>query len=246
MRHFTLLVACLLLVACDLGGPTPSVTPTPTLAPTPTPTPAQLSAQVGRATLGSQSFHFAIALSGKPVYADPSEQLAILGVDGDLKRPDGVQAIVKGRAAAAIIDVRLVSLAGKQYITNPITRQWQCAPAGSVFDPVVLFDAGAGVEYLLQNAFENVELVGTEDLAGRPNLRLRGSIAGPRLMAISANSLGLGRVNADLWADSATMRITQIVLVDPATDANNPTTWKITFSEYDKALDVRAPPGAQC
>jgi lipoprotein LprG len=42
------------------------------------------------------------------------------------------------------------------------------------------------------------------------------------------------------------MHITQIGLVDPATDQAKPTTWKIVFSEYDKAVDVRQPPGAQC
>ena len=35
-------------------------------------------------------------------------------------------------------------------------------------------------------------------------------------------------------------------LVDPATDAANPTTLTLTFSDYDKAVDVRQPPGAQC
>jgi lipoprotein LprG len=247
-RPLLLLVAGLLLAACEFGGPPPTPTPipTPTPAPTPTPTPAQLSAAIGRATLGSQSFHFAIGLSGKPVYTDESQIFSIVSMEGDLKRPGGVLATVKISGGGSIADVRLVSLAGKQYITNPITRQWQCAPPGSVFDPAVLFDPASGVEHLLQGGFENVALVGTEDLDGRPNLHLRGSLAGPPLMAISANSLGLGTVTGDLWADAETMRITRITLVDPATDAQNPTTWKITFSEYDKPVDVREPPGAKC
>jgi lipoprotein LprG len=65
-------------------------------------------------------------------------------------------------------------------------------------------------------------------------------------MTISANSLGLGTVNGDLWADAETMRITKIVLVDPASDAANPTTLTLMFSDYDKPVDVRQPPGAQC
>ena len=119
-------------------------------------------------------------------------------------------------------------------------------PTRVSFDPAVLFDPSAGVEYLLQQEYENVTLVGTESLNGRPNLHLRGTIEGTPLMKISANSLGLGAVTADLWADAETMRITQIGLVDPATDATSPTTWKIEFSDYDKAVDVRQPPGAQC
>src|SRR5215510_11007594 len=146
VRSYMLLIfICLLLAACDMGGqpaapPTPAPTPTPTPAPTPTPTPAQLSAQIGRAMLGVQSFHFAISLSGKPVYTDPSQIFEIVTVDGDLKRPDGVLATVKITGGGSIAEVRMVSLEGKQYITNPITRQWQCAPPGSIFDPAVLFD----------------------------------------------------------------------------------------------------------
>ena len=249
---FLIATTCLMLAACDLIGPPVNVTPTlqptlqPTPVPTPTPTPAQLSAQIGKATLSSQSFHFTIALSGKPVYTGESQLFSIVSLDGDLKRPDGVLAVAKVKGGGSIAEVHLVALAGKQYITNPITRQWQCAPAGEVFNPVVLFEPASGVEHLLQEGFENVTLVGTEDLGGRPNLHLRGTIAGPPLMAISANSLGLGTVNADLWADAETMRITQIVLVDPATDPTTPTTWKISFSEYDKPVDVRAPPGTNC
>jgi lipoprotein LprG len=243
---------CLLLAACDIAGPppgqtpTPPPTPTPTPAPTPTPTPTQISAQVAQATSRSQSFHFNVALSGKPVYTDQSQTFAIVSLDGDLKRPDSVLATAKITGGGSIAEVRMASLGGKQYITNPLTRQWLCMPAGSIFNPAVLFDPASGVEHLLQQGFQDITLVGTEDLAGVPNLHLRGTIAGPPLLAISANSLGLGPVRADLWADASTMRVTQIVLVDPATDAANPTTWKITFSDYDKPVDVRAPPGANC
>jgi lipoprotein LprG len=251
-RSYTLLLlVCLLLAACDIGGqpaatPTPVPTPTPTPVPTPTPTPAQLSDQIGKVMLAVQSFHFAINLSGKPVYTDQSQIFEIISIEGDLKRPDSVLATVKLRGAGSLVEVRMVSLAGKQYITNPITRQWQCAPVGSIFNPAVLFDPTAGIEHVLQQDFEQVTLVGREDLGGRPNLHLRGTLAGAPLMTISANSLGLGAVTGDLWADAETMRITQIQLVDPATDPTSPTTWKLTFSEYDKAVDVREPPGAQC
>jgi len=246
-RPLLVFATCLLLAACDLvGQPVPQPTPTPSPVPTPTPTPAQLSAQIGKATLSSQSFHFTIGVSGKPVYTDPSQLFSIISMEGDLQRPGGVLATVKITSGAAIADIKLVSLAGKQYVTNPITRQWECAPPGAVFDPAVLFDPASGVEHLLQTELKQVVLVGTEDLGGRPNLHLRGQIAGQPLLAISANSLGLGAVTGDLWADAATMRITQIELVDPATDPSNPTRWKIAFGDYDKAVDLRAPPGVNC
>jgi lipoprotein LprG len=108
----------------------------------------------------------------------------------------------------------------------------------------VLFAPESGVEYLLQEGFDDITLVGSEDLDGRPHYRLRGTIAGERLQPISLGLLGAGPVAVELWADSATMRATRLLLTDTATDPATPSTWTMTFSDYDKAVDVRAP--VQC
>jgi lipoprotein LprG len=240
-------VTCL-LAACDLGGAPslPTAAPTPTAVPTPTPTPAELSAQIGQATQASPSVHFEIALSGKPVFADDTKLFAISSIVGDLKRPDGVLATLKASSSGGVNEIKSVSLAGKQYITNPITLAWQCLPPSSAFDPAILFDPSKGFENLLQKQYQNVTLIGTEELAGKPNYHLRGTLPGQALREISRTMLGAGAVKADLWADIATKRASQLVLVDSATDAANPTTWTIVFSDYEKAVDVRVPPGATC
>jgi lipoprotein LprG len=245
-RALLLLAVIYLLAACDLGGATVAPTPAPTILPTPTPTPAELSAQIGQATQASPSVHFEIALSGKPVFADDTQLFAISSIIGDLKRPDGVLATLKVSASGGLSEIKSVSLAGKQYITNPITLAWQCLPPGSAFDPAILFDPNKGFEFLLQKQYRDVALIGTEELAGQPSYHLRGTLPGQPLHEISGGLLGAGDVKADLWAAVATKRVSQLVLVDSATDAANPTTWTIVFSEYEKAVDVRAPPGATC
>lgn len=257
--HLRPLLICLVvlqLAACDMSGSpgaelpagtaAPTAVPTATPAPTPTPTPAQLSAKIGAAMLSVQSFHFAIGVSGKPIATDQTGDFSIMGVEGDLQRPANVLATIKVTGGGAIAEVRLVSMESKQFVTNPITRQWQCVQLGALFNPAVLFDPSSGVEHMLQSEYKDVALVGTEDLGGRPHVHLRGSLAGPPLMNISANAIGFGTVQADVWADAETLRVGQIVLVDPATDAANPTTLKLTFSDYGKAVDVREPAGAQC
>ena len=107
-------------------------------------------------------------------------------------------------------------------------------------------DTLQGFEYLFQQQYRDVALLGTEELAGKPSYHLRGTLPGQALRAISGDLLGAGDVRADLWADTATKRISRLVLVDSATDAASPSTWTITFSDYEKAVDVRAPPGATC
>jgi lipoprotein LprG len=180
------------------------------------------------------------------VFADDTRLFVVNSIAGDLKRPDGVLATLKVGGAAGTAEVKSVSLAGKQYITNPITRAWQCLPPGAAFDPAVLFDPDKGFESLLQKGFEDVALIGVEDLGGTQSYHLRGTMASAALQPISSNLLGAGPVKVDLWADMATMRAAQIVLVDSATDPASPTTWTLKFSEYDKAVDVQAPPGTKC
>src|SRR6476646_2077543 len=178
----SLAIICL-LAACDMGGAAvaPTAVPTPTIAPTPTPTPAELSAQIGRATQASPSVHFEISLSGKPVFADDSKLFAISSMVGDLKRPDGVLATLKASSSGGVNEIKSVSLAGKQYITNPITLAWQCLPPSSVFDPATLFDPSKGFEHLFQQQYRDVALLGSEELAGKPNYHLRGTLPGQAL-----------------------------------------------------------------
>jgi lipoprotein LprG len=245
-RSFLLIALLMLLIAaCDMGGQ-PSATPTPPPTPTPTPTPAERTSQIAKAMLSVNSFHFAIKAEGAPIATDETGAFTIMNIEGDLQRPANVQAIVRVRGGGALIDIRTVALADQQYLTNPITRQWQCAPPGSLFNPAVLFDPDQGIEHLLQNEFQNVELVGTEQIDGSTQLHLRGTLDGPPLMAISANSIGFGTVQADLWADASTLQISKLELVDPATNATDPTKLTMTFSDYNKSLDIREPPEAQC
>ena len=209
--------------------------------PEPTPTPAEYIARAGVATQEAKSLHVAIELSGKPVAMDSTGLFTIRTMTGDIQRPDGALAILKVRSAIGVAEVRTVSLAGKQYITNPVTRQWQCLAPGTAFDPSELFDAQRGIAAILQQGIEQPSMIGLEEIDGRPNHHLRGVIAADRLHPISAGLLGAGPVTLDVWADGRTSRIAKLILVDSATDATDPSTWTITFTDYDKPVEVRAP-----
>ncbi len=233
LRAALSLVVALIITGC--GGAAPVVTPTPT------PTPAEISARAGQATGAAQSLAFSITVTGQPVYTDPSRVFVITAIDGALRRPDGVLATLKLRSAAGLAEVRTVSLAGKQYATNPLTRAWQCLTPGQAFDAAILFDPQKGIERLLQDGIENITLVGEETLDGRLTYHLRGTIPGARMADISGGLIGAAPVTADIWADRETLRLAKIVLVDQAPGAPEPTTWTLLFSAYDQPVDVRPP-----
>ncbi len=231
-----LLPVLLMLSGCGGIGPQPT--------PVPTPTPAEYIARAGQATQTAKSLHFTIELSGKPVQMDTTGLFSIRSIIGDILRPDGALAILKVRSAIGVAEIRTVSLAGKQYITNPVTRQWQCLAAGAAFDPSVLFDSQRGIAAIFQQGVDQPILVGLEEIEGRPTHHLHGSIAAEQLRTMSAGLLGAGPVALDVWADGRTSQIAKMILVDSATDPQDPSTWTITFTDYDKQVDVRAP--AEC
>lgn len=233
--HTILLITAVALFLAGCGAGAPTVTPTPT------PTPAEIGARAGQATSAAQSLAFSIAVTGQPVYSDPSRVFIITSIEGALQRPDGALATLRLRSAAGVSEVRTVSLAGKQYLTNPLTRAWQCLAPGQAFDVAILFDPQKGIERLLQDGIENITLIGEEDLDGRPTYHLRGTIPGQRLAEISSGLIGATAVTADIWADRGTFRLAKIVLVDQAPDAQEPTTWTLLFSAYDQPVDIRAP-----
>ncbi len=228
--------AGLLLAGCALGGAAPAT-------PTPTPTPEALSRRIADATSATESVHFALTLSGTPVYADPGGVFQVLSVEGDMQRPDAAIATLKVRSALTVAEVRLVSLDDQIYVTNPVTRAWQCVAPGQVFDPVVLFDDEAGVTYLIREAFEDIRLVGIEAFDGAPHYHLQGTLAGEPLRDLTYNLLGLGTIEVDLWANVETLHVSQVVMVDTGTgtDDDEPSTWTMQFSDYNQEVDVRAP-----
>jgi lipoprotein LprG len=227
----------------DQAGAQTSVPAQQEPLPTATPQldPKAIATGIGEATAATKTVNFSITLSGKAVYSDPNQTFVLLSVEGALERPDGILARLKVRSSGSVIEVRTVSLAGTQYFTNPINREWLCAAPGDLFDPAVLFDEKIGVVSLIRDRFENVSLVGIEDLGGRPHYRLRGTFPGEALRTISYNSLGAGPVQAEVWADQQTLRATQLLFVDTDTDPERPSTWQMNFRDYDQPVDIRAP-----
>jgi lipoprotein LprG len=234
LRYLLLVLVCMVLAGCG-GQAGPALTPTPTL------TPQAISAAVGQAMRASESVHFAVSLSGAPVATDASGLFTLVSLEGDLRRPDGVLAVLELASGSALVEVRTVSLEGRQYATNPLTREWTCMEPGTAFDPAALFAPESGVEYLLENGFSDVTLVGREALAGSEHYHLRGTMDGTDLQDVAQGLVGSGPINVELWADVATMQATRLVLVDTASDTTDPSTWTIEFSDYDKTVDIRAP-----
>ena len=73
--------------------------------------------------------------------------LVVKSADGDTVVPDKLQANADAVVLGNIVKVKIISLAGKQYVTDPISGQWQTTTG--LLDPRTLSDSKTGVVAIL-------------------------------------------------------------------------------------------------
>lgn len=214
--------------------------------PTPTPTPDISAAEVARrssqAMLNLKSMHFAIELSGALAYIDRPPTTALKAVDGDLLRPDKLKAVVRISSLGLVSEVGLISIAGSSYVTNPVNQRWEALPPewGWYFDPRLPFDERYGIPAVMPNV--ELKHAGIEQIAGTRAYHLKGVAQGEQVTGWTAGLISAGEVPVDLWIDTETFLIHRVHMVELGSKPENPTEWDITFSKFDRPVQVEAPP----
>jgi hypothetical protein len=241
MRRASLLlvgVGLLLVTSCCRSAPRP----TPTPLPTPTPSPVDIARQAGERMLSTTSLHFVIELSGKLTYLDSPPKLVLKRAEGDLLRPDRVRAIVKISSFGVLSEVAILGLGDDQYITNPLSQQWEKVPPGQgwYFDPALLFDPENGIESILSETAWTFCAEG--EIAGQTHYCLHGRLSGERVSPLTSGMVGSGVVAVDVWVGRRDVYVRRIQIVELDSDPEDPTQWLIEFSAFDQPVDIEPPP----
>ncbi len=119
-----------ILAAC--GGDTAS-----------TPTAAQLIKNAQAALQKVTAYHFNLTAEG----AGAGSFLVVKSADGDTVVPDKLQADADAIVLGNIVKVKIISLAGKQYVTDPISGRWELT--SGLLDPRTLSDSKTGIVAIL-------------------------------------------------------------------------------------------------
>jgi hypothetical protein len=242
MKRFSLTlvsIGALLIASCSIPSPGPTPTPTPT------PLPVDVAARAGERMLTVNSLHFIIELSGKLVYLDDPPTLALKRAEGDLERPDNVRAIVKLSSFGVASEVGVIGLGLDQYVTNPLNQQWERIPPGQgwYFDPAVLFDPDYGIQAILGRSDW---MFGTdESLEEGEQARyyvLHGILPGERLQLLTSYLIRSGEVVTDIVVSKEDGYVHRIHLLEPDSDPEEPSQWRIEFSAFDEPVSIEAPP----
>lgn len=233
MKKLPLLLLILWLTACS---PPPEATPTPT----PTPDPLTILQQAGETMQALSSVRFEISRSGGPVYLDEERQMIFSSAVGQYAAPDRVQAVINARAMGMALEVRTIAIGDEQWLTNPLTRQWEKLPAGWGFNPATLFDPALGWEPLMKEDLTNVSPGRQVELEGRSLDYFTATVAGERIRAVTAGLAGDEPVEVSFWIDPQTYRVLQIQFATAGVNGEA-AEWLLTFSEFDQPVTIEAP-----
>ena len=192
--------------------------------------------------LSTISLHFVIELSGKLTYLDSPPTLVLKRAEGDLVRPDQVRAIVKISSFGVLSEVAILGLGDEQYITNPLSQQWEKVPPGQgwYFDPALLFDPQYGIEPILSETAWTFCAEG--EIEGQTHYCLHGQSSGERVSPLTSGMVGPGVVTLDVWVGRRDVYVRRIQIVELDSDPEDPTQWLIEFSAFDQPVDIEPPP----
>ncbi len=211
-------------------------------APPPDLPPADIVQNAARQMEGTAGFHFLIERVGAPAYVDPPDNTVVFRLaEGDYTAPDRAQAVVRVIAPGLVTDVSVISIDELQWQTNVLTGQWEELPPNWGFNPTVLFDSEVGLQAVLRQDMSDMRLLGTEKLDDALLYKVTGSATGERLYEMSGWLIGPQPVTVTLWIRPETFALVQAEVVEPEPDAEEPSVWLVSFSQFGQTVTIEPP-----
>src|SRR5437660_5272530 len=119
--------------------------------------------------------------------------LVIKTADGDILVPDKLKANANVLVLGNVVQVQLITIGDKQYVTDPITNQWH--PTSGLLDPRTLSDSKTGVAVIL-GQIQNPSTPSDANVDGTPCWSINGTLDAKYLAAITGGGAPTGTMDA--------------------------------------------------
>lgn len=218
----------LLITACGKKGP----------AIIEAPAAGDLLRQAAEALDKTRSFHFLLEHENG---ATP----IVLGVmmeraEGDVLKPDRVQADVIGRLQAVSVRTRVIGVGDRAWITNPFTQTLQTLDQGTMIAQV--FDPAVGVRRVVA-AIQEPRLTGSETVDGVETLIVEGLVDSGELKAIAPFAQPGQQVRVRAWLGKSDTLPRRLRLEGPlAPDEPANIARRLTLSKFNEQVSIEPPP----
>ncbi len=104
------------------------------------------------------------------------------------------------------------------------------APATD-FNPVDVFNAEAGIPYMLTNVLANPSLAGEEELDGLEVYHITAQAEGRDLGRLVGGAVAEGTATVDLWINKSTSQLVRVIVTEA--DGNS---WRLDFCCYGEVV----------
>ncbi len=218
------LAAALLAAACgDSGGGTTFPADPDTV----------LAASVD-AMSAVQSLHFELERGGAPVTVAGLEFDSAIG---EYSAPDSAQALLRVKTAGLSVEVGTIAIGDRVWLTNPLTQQWDEFPAGTGFNPAIIFDPEVGWRPLLVDDISDVRI----DAGGSGPYVVHGTVAPSRVEVLTAGLVSEQAVDVELSIDRETARVLQVAFATEGEQGES--SWVLRLDEFDEPVTITPPDG---
>ena len=185
----------------------------------------------------AKSFHFSMEhdTAGTPI----SKEILMTKLSGDIVSPDKLQATITGTYLDIAIEVSLVTVSGKTYMTNPISGAWEIAP--NSFKVLSVFDPSNGIASIIKG-LTNVTDLGEEKVGGTKCYHLKGEVMSESLAPLTGTTATGVKIATEVWISKNDFLVAQVKLTGKITDTETDgITRSLTFTDYNKDIDISLP-----
>ncbi|GAC1652018.1 MAG: hypothetical protein NVS4B12_23200 [Ktedonobacteraceae bacterium] len=143
-----------------------------------TPTAQQLIKNAQAALQKVNSYHFNLVAEN----AGAGGFLVVKSADGDTVVPDKLQADADAVVLGSVVKVKIISIADKQYVTDPISGKWQLTTG--LLDPRTLSDSKTGIVAIL-GLIEKPSTPTDSNVDGKPCWNISGKLNAKDIQGIT-------------------------------------------------------------
>jgi lipoprotein LprG len=219
-----LLSVASLLVVASACGDTPSL-------------PAdQVIQKAGPAMQNANSFHFTMDTSK---VAKPPPGIFLVGVDGDVAKPNKLAGDVSATYSGIPIKIQVVVDGKNQYWTDPTSGKW--APMPTALDMASFFDPSKGIADILASV-KDLTSDGTEKIDGKDTYRLKGTVPASALKSLSSEVTATSDLSTTLWIGNDDFLLRRVQLNGPLMSGEPDNVVRtINIKDYNKDVKIETP-----
>jgi hypothetical protein len=200
-------------------------------------TPEQIMQKSGDALKTVKTVHF--TLSSTNGMMSIGTGLVAKSIDGDIQQPDRLKASATGTFGRVTVNIGLIQVGTRQYITNPITKQWQELPGPSAAPN--LLDPDRGAPAILKQATQLKQLP-NESIQGTDCYHVSGKIPAAPIAGLVGTTTTATTLDGEVWVGTQDFLPRQISLAGPLT-TNEPANISrlLALSNFNESISIEAP-----